>query len=90
MPIYEYLCSQCGKNFEMLQNISAGPMKKCIYCGGRVKKLVSSSSFTFKGSGFYINDYKNPAPAAEPVKETKSVVKSDTKHVAKKKDVQTS
>jgi putative FmdB family regulatory protein len=58
MPIYEYRCSKCGKTFEALQSISAGPISKCIYCQGKTKKIVSLSSFQFKGKGWYITDYK--------------------------------
>jgi len=70
MPIYEYKCSKCGKTFEALQRISAPPLRHCIHCRGRVKKMISRSSFHFKGSGWYITDYKKPsaptAPAAKP------------------------
>ncbi len=59
MPIYEYRCSKCGKTFEALQSISAEPIRKCIYCLGKTKKIVSLSSFQFKGKGWYITDYKN-------------------------------
>ena len=74
MPIYEYRCSKCGKTFEALQAISAEPLKKCIYCRGKAKKIVSLSSFQFKGSGWYITDYKKKDPAEEkksaPAKKT--------------------
>lgn len=70
MPIYEYKCSKCGKTFEALQPISAAPLRHCIHCRGRVKKMISQSSFHFKGSGWYITDYKKPsapsAPSAKP------------------------
>ena len=58
MPIYEYKCDDCGRVFEMLQRINSDPIKKCIHCEGSVKKLVSASSFQFKGSGWYVTDYK--------------------------------
>jgi putative FmdB family regulatory protein len=58
MPIYEYRCSKCGKTFEALQAVSAEPLRKCLYCRGRAKRIVSVSSFQFKGSGWYITDYK--------------------------------
>jgi putative FmdB family regulatory protein len=61
MPIYEYRCSKCGKTFEALQAISAKPLSKCIYCQGKAKKIVSLSSFQFKGSGWYLTDYKKKA-----------------------------
>ena len=59
MPIYEYRCSKCGKTFEALQSITADPIGKCIYCQGKTKKIVSLSSFQFKGKGWYITDYKS-------------------------------
>ncbi len=59
MPIYEYRCSKCAKTFEALQSITAEPIRKCIYCQGRTKKIISLSSFQFKGKGWYITDYKN-------------------------------
>ena len=74
MPIYEYRCSKCGKTFEALQAISAEPISKCIYCQGKTKKIVSLSSFQFKGKGWYITDYKKKRPAEEkkpaPAKKT--------------------
>jgi len=69
MPIYEYRCSKCGKTFEALQSISAAPMAKCIYCQGKTKKIVSLSSFQFKGNGWYITDYKKSSADAKKTKE---------------------
>lgn len=57
MPLYEYKCSKCGTVFEILQKVGEQPLKKCIKCGGSVKKLVSSPAIQFKGSGWYITDY---------------------------------
>ena len=59
MPIYEYKCNKCDRTFEKLQSINAEPLKECVYCTGEVVKLISASSFQFKGSGWYITDYKN-------------------------------
>ncbi len=58
MPIYEYKCEECGETFDVLQKFNSEPVKECKYCGGKVKKLISSSSFQFKGSGWYVTDYK--------------------------------
>ncbi|HHD11480.1 MAG TPA: zinc ribbon domain-containing protein [Deltaproteobacteria bacterium] len=57
MPIYEYRCTECDKEFEMMQKFSEDPLKECIYCGGPVEKLISLSSFHLKGSGWYLTDY---------------------------------
>ncbi len=59
MPLYEYRCKECKKTFEVLQKINARPVDECIHCCGKVEKLISVSSFQFKGSGWYITDYTN-------------------------------
>lgn len=62
MPTYEYECEKCGYIFEEFQSISAEPLKKCkkADCEGTVKRLFSpGAGFLFKGSGFYITDYRS-------------------------------
>ncbi len=62
MPTYEYQCEKCGLVFEEFQSISAPPLTKCKKpdCDGPVKKLFSpGAGFLFKGSGFYITDYRS-------------------------------
>ena len=56
MPIYEYNCKRCG-DFEITQRISEDPLKKCPTCGSKVTKLISTSAFHLKGSGWYMTDY---------------------------------
>ena len=57
MPIYEYLCSKCGKKFERIQKFSDAPVATHDECGGAVERLVSAPGLHFKGSGWYITDY---------------------------------
>jgi putative FmdB family regulatory protein len=58
MPIYEYGCEKCGGIFEEFQSMTAPPLTRCKLCGSkRVRKLVSSTSFILKGSGWYVTDY---------------------------------
>ena len=60
MPTYEYECSKCAKRFDKFQSIKDPPLKKCPQCGGRVKRLLSTGGgLLFKGSGFYITDYRS-------------------------------
>ena len=67
MPIYEYRCKACGKEFEMMQKFSDEPLKKCIYCSGKVEKLISRSSFQLKGSGWHATDYgRKEKPPEKP------------------------
>ena len=56
MPIYEYRCEKCG-DFEVTQRITEDPLKKCPTCKRKVSKLMSSTSFQLKGSGWYVTDY---------------------------------
>jgi len=59
MPTYEYECKHCGHLFERFQSMMEDPVKKCPECDGEVKRLISSGAgLIFKGSGFYITDYK--------------------------------
>jgi putative FmdB family regulatory protein len=61
MPTYEYACAACGHKFEEFQSITAAPIKKCPSCKkNKVQRLISSGAgFIFKGSGFYITDYRS-------------------------------
>jgi putative FmdB family regulatory protein len=60
MPTYEYKCEKCGNRFEKFQNMTDTPIKNCPKCNGPVRRLIGNGSgVIYKGSGFYINDYKN-------------------------------
>jgi len=64
MPLYEYECPDCGR-FEVLQKLADAPLAKHD-CGKKVKKVMSAGAFAFKGSGFYVTDYKKGATSAAP------------------------
>jgi putative FmdB family regulatory protein len=61
LPTYEYECEACGYKFERFQSIKAEPIKKCPECGkNKVKRLIGiGAGMIFKGSGFYITDYRD-------------------------------
>lgn len=68
MPTYEYICEKCGHQFDLFQRISAPVLKTCPQeqCGqkkwgkGQVKrKIGTGSGIIFKGSGFYVTDYRS-------------------------------
>ena len=63
MPTYEYKCKACGHKFEKFHSIMAAPIKKCPECGkNAVERLISAGAgLIFKGSGFYITDYRDAA-----------------------------
>lgn len=87
MPIYEYQCRKCGKQFEAFQGISEPDLKTCKFCKGKVQKMMSLSSFSLKGTGWYATDYKGKKPQAAKPKSTKmaesSSASSDASATAK-------
>ena len=78
MPTYEYACSDCGHAFEAFQSITAKPIRKCPKCGKRkVERLISGGAgLLFKGSGFYITDYRSDSYKQAAKKETDSSSKT--------------
>lgn len=61
MPTYDYKCQACGREFEKFQSITSSPIKKCPHCGkNQVKRLIGAGAgLIFKGSGFYVTDYRD-------------------------------
>jgi len=110
MPTYEYICQKCGHSFEKFQSISARPLAVCPeelcprkpWGKGKVKRAISGGAgFIFKGSGFYVTDYrseqykqaaKKDIPSATPSageskagSETKTAPKPETKSTSSAK-----
>lgn len=95
MPTYEYRCENCGNEIEVLQSIKDAPLTKCPKCEKEaLKKMISGGAgLIFKGSGFYLTDYKNnkssnsstssskisSAKSSDTKTETKSESKTETK-----------
>jgi putative FmdB family regulatory protein len=95
MPIYEYQCANCGHQLEELQSISEPPLKKCPKCGkDALKKLIGSGGgLIFKGSGFYLTDYKKKSSSGsqsaskkEKPKDSKPPASDKAAKESKKKD----
>ena len=80
MPTYEYYCTACAFEFEEFQSIAAEAIKVCPKCKEQtvIRKISGGSGLIFKGSGFYITDYKNKTA-------TKTKQKSKVKNVLKGK-----
>ena len=60
MPTYEYVCAKCEHELEVFQSMSDAPLKKCPACkrAGLRRKIGGGAGLIFKGTGFYITDYK--------------------------------
>ena len=66
MPIYEYQCGACGHRFEEWQKMSDPPVRTCPKCKAKkVEKLISATTFTLKGGGWYSDLYGSSKPAAK-------------------------
>jgi putative FmdB family regulatory protein len=66
MPTYDYECGKCGHKFEAFQSITADALKKCPECGknGLQRLIGAGAGIIFRGSGFYITDYKKRSSSA--------------------------
>ena len=65
MPTYGYECTECADQFEIVQSIKDDALTTCEKCGGKLRKRVYPVGISFKGSGFYVNDYKGAPPPSK-------------------------
>lgn len=78
MPIYEYSCEKCGQ-FEISQKITDKAFNRCPTCKGKVKRLISHTSFQLKGTGWYITDYARKDSKEKENKPTAAATKENDK-----------
>lgn len=95
MPTYDYECEKCGHRFELFQSMKEEPKKRCPKCRGKLRRLIGTGAgMIFKGSGFYVTDYRSdsyknqkksegeapkPAPAADTPKADTPAPKTEGK-----------
>ena len=81
MPTYEYVCTKCGHAMEAFQSMKDAPLTKCPACKKPALKrqVGGGAGLIFKGSGFYITDYKKKSGTPDPKPAAKS---SETKSAA--------
>ena len=86
MPIYEYRCTKCGLEEEVLQKLSDPPLTQCPTCGeATMTKLVSAVGFQLKGTGWYATDFKNSG-SKPPAKADASKSDSTKSEASKSED----
>lgn len=68
MPTYEYRCAKCGEVFEKFQSMTEPALTVCPkelctksrWGKGKVQRVIGGGAgLIFKGSGFYITDYRS-------------------------------
>src|SRR5436305_1473217 len=87
MPTYQYACTECGEQLEVVQKFSDEPLTVCPACEGRLRKVFSPVGVVFKGSGFYKTDSRKSSTASSSTKseagsDSKSESKSESKPVS--------
>lgn len=82
MPIYEYHCDRCG-DFEEMQRITDPALARCPRCKGKIRRLISQTSFQLKGTGWYVTDY---ARAGNGGKKADKSDKSETSEKSEKSE----
>lgn len=86
MPTYDYRCRKCNHEFSREQSIHDKPLVRCPRCGGRLEKLLPQTlNLIFKGSGFYVTDYKNHDATKGSSGSTAEGARAGSKHKAPEK-----
>jgi putative FmdB family regulatory protein len=67
LPLYEYKCEKCAHQFEKIEKHNAPTTQKCPKCGGKAGRMISAAGIQFKGSGWYVTDYKGKNSGASSV-----------------------
>ena len=86
MPTYQYKCGDCRHEFEEVQSMKDDALTQCPECEGKIQRIISGGSgFLFKGSGFYITDYRSSQYKKDASKESGSSKPSSDKKTESKK-----
>jgi putative FmdB family regulatory protein len=71
VPTYQYTCTECGEQVEVVQKFTDDALTVCTACGGRLRKVFSPVGIVFKGSGFYRTDSRKSPASDGPAKKDK-------------------
>jgi putative FmdB family regulatory protein len=84
VPTYDYKCTKCGHEFAIEQSIHDKPLTRCKKCRGKLEKLLPRTlNLIFKGSGFYVTDYKKSGQVPPGERVGKSTAKTSPKEARK-------
>ena len=67
MPTYQYACTECHDQFEVVQQFTDDALTECPHCSGRLRKVFSAVGVVFKGSGFYRTDSRTGSGGSSTV-----------------------
>ena len=87
MPTYDYLCRECGEKFEHFQSMSSPALRTFPFCKNckkencRVERIISGGTgLIFKGSGFYLTDYKNKKSDSKNLNQVILIIKQSRRN----------
>ena len=95
MPNYDYLCEKCHKTFEFFQSMKDEPLKTCPESAcckkpwgkGKVQRQIGTGAgLIFKGSGFYITDYRSESYKSGAKSDSSSASSSEAPKAEKPKE----
>ena len=78
MPRYDYRCTECSNEFELVQKFSEAGQGECPLCGGAGQRVFHAVPVIYKGSGFYTTDYGRPKRPAESAESKESSSESSS------------
>ena len=79
MPLYEYECESCSHKFELRRSFNEGATARCPRCQCTAARVFAPVPIVFKGSGFYVTDYRKEKAPGDEKSPVKTEVKSETK-----------
>ena len=84
MPTYQYQCTKCGHQLEEFQSMSEAPLVHCPNCNtdSLVRVIGAGAGLIFKGSGFYLTDYKKENKKSASTKDKPKETSPDKKEAA--------
>jgi putative FmdB family regulatory protein len=78
MPLYDYVCTKCGRTFEVRHGFSEKHDEPCAACGAPVRRVFNPAPVLFKGSGFYVTDSRRSETSAKSDKPDKAAKPKET------------
>jgi len=78
LPTYQYACTSCGEQLEVVQKFTDDALTECPKCQGRLRKVFSAVGVVFKGSGFYKTDSRSSKSSSSSSSVPKEPAKSES------------
>jgi len=78
LPRYDYRCTECSTEFELVQKFSEAGQGECPSCGGAGQRVFHAVPVIYKGSGFYTTDYGRPKRPSEASESKESSTESSS------------